>query len=315
MSSVSCKEIGSMSHSELDDFLNSFDTVLTDCDGVLWTGSVAIDGSPEVIQALRKLGKKVIYVTNNSTKSRKEYLTKFTDLGFGGEALDIFTPSYLSALYLKQQNFTKTVYVFGSKGIVNELDEAGIKHIGYGDDPIPENWSVDMAVEIAEGLNKDVGCVIASLTYELSYMKLMKAVSYLDNPDVIFIGTNTDPVFPVQKGCVLPGTGAFVAAVQTAACRKPIILGKPEKYMFEAVMAVHPNIKPERTLMIGDRCDTDILLGKNCGLKTLMVGTGVGTLTEVRKWECEEDEQSKRLVPDFYANKLEELLIHINRNL
>ena len=64
-----------------------------------------------------------------------------------------------------------------------------------------------------------------------------------------------------------------------------------------------------------NRCDTDILLGKNCGLMTLMVGTGVGTLTEVRKWECEEDEQSKRLVPDFYANKLEELLIHINRNL
>ena len=66
-----------------------------------------------------------------------------------------------------------------------------------------------MAVEIAEGLNKDVGCVIASLTYELSYMKLMKAVSYLDNPDVIFIGTNTDPVFPVQKGCVLPGRILF----------------------------------------------------------------------------------------------------------
>ena len=91
MSSVSCKEIGSMSPSELDDFLNSFDTVLTDCDGVLWTGSVAIDGSPEVIQALRKLGKKVIYVTNNSTKSRKEYLTKFTDLGFGGEAVRIYS--------------------------------------------------------------------------------------------------------------------------------------------------------------------------------------------------------------------------------
>ena len=49
------------------------------------------------------------------------------------------------------------------------------------------------------------------------------------------------------------GTGAFVAAVQTAACRAPIILGKPEKYMFEAVTAIHPEIKPERTLMIGDR--------------------------------------------------------------
>ena len=49
------------------------------------------------------------------------------------------------------------------------------------------------------------------------------------------------------------GTGAFVAAVQTAAGRDPIILGKPERYMFEAVMAIHTDIKPERTLMIGDR--------------------------------------------------------------
>ena len=87
MATISCKEISSMSNSELDAFLSSFDTVLTDCDGVLWTGSVAINGSPEVIQALRKLGKKVIYVTNNSTKSRKEYLTKVTELGFGGEAV------------------------------------------------------------------------------------------------------------------------------------------------------------------------------------------------------------------------------------
>ena len=85
MSFVSCKEIGSLSKSELDAFLNSFDTVLTDCDGVLWAGSYAIDGSPEVVQALRKIGKKVIYVTNNSTKSRKEYLKKVTDLGFGGD--------------------------------------------------------------------------------------------------------------------------------------------------------------------------------------------------------------------------------------
>ena len=70
---------------------------------------------------------------------------------------------------------------------------------------MPPNWSLDKAVDVAENLNEDVGCVIASLTYELSFMKLMKAVSYLDNPDVIFLGTNTDPVFPVRKGCVVPG--------------------------------------------------------------------------------------------------------------
>ena len=64
---------------------------------------------------------------------------------------------------------------------------------------------MDVAGEEMQNLNQDVGCVIASLTYELSFMKLMKAVSYLDNPDVIFLGTNTDPVFPIRKGCVVPG--------------------------------------------------------------------------------------------------------------
>ena len=85
MSFVPCKEIDTLTNSEVSAFLNSFDTVLTDCDGVLWRGSVAVEGSPDVIQALRSLGKKVIYVTNNSTKSRREYLKKVTDLGFGGD--------------------------------------------------------------------------------------------------------------------------------------------------------------------------------------------------------------------------------------
>ena len=103
MSFTYCKEIGSLSNSELDDFLNSFDTVLTDCDGVLWTGAYAIDGSPEVVQALRKLGKKVIYVTNNSTKSRKEYLKKATDLGFGGELVSEISFYISDQLHIFQQ--------------------------------------------------------------------------------------------------------------------------------------------------------------------------------------------------------------------
>ena len=70
-----------------------------------------------------------------------------------------------------------------------------------------------------------------------------------------------------------------------------------------------------RSACCRSRADTDILMGKNCGLKTLMVGTGVGTLEEVRKWETVEDEQTKMLVPDFFATKLEELLPHINRNI
>ena len=63
------------------------------------------------------------------------------------------------------------------------------------------------------------------------------------------------------------------------------------------------------------RADTDILLGKNCGLKTLMVGTGIGTLADIRNWEADMDEKTIKLVPEFFATKLDELLPHINRNL
>ena len=57
---------------------------MTDCDGVLWIGTNPIPGSPEMINLFRKLGKRVFYCTNNSTKSRKEYVKKCQDLGFGG---------------------------------------------------------------------------------------------------------------------------------------------------------------------------------------------------------------------------------------
>ncbi len=60
-------------------------------------------------------------------------------------------------------------------------------------------------------------------------------------------------------------------------------MGKPHPAMFEEVRRHHPEIDPARTLMIGDRANTDILLGKNCGLQTLMVGTGVNSLKDIRK--------------------------------
>jgi hypothetical protein len=92
-----CRLFTSMDRSEIRSFLNSFDTIMTDCDGVLWRGNSPIGEAAKVINAFRDLGKSVIYVTNNSTKSRKEFHKKFIDLGFGGdyvrnfkEALKVF---------------------------------------------------------------------------------------------------------------------------------------------------------------------------------------------------------------------------------
>ena len=82
---MATSEIGSWSKSDVSGFLSSFDTVMTDCDGVLYRGTGAIPGSPEMIQKFRDLGKKIVYVTNNSAKVRTEYVQKFKDLGYHAE--------------------------------------------------------------------------------------------------------------------------------------------------------------------------------------------------------------------------------------
>ena len=108
---MACQDLASMSPTEVKTFFDSYDTVLTDCDGVLWKGKFTtlihiffrsfpiniinfinffkkgnnpIEGSPEMIHKFREMGKRVIYVTNNSTKTRKDYVKKCADLGFGG---------------------------------------------------------------------------------------------------------------------------------------------------------------------------------------------------------------------------------------
>ena len=131
----------------------------------------------------------------------------------------------------------------------------------------------------------------------------------------------------------VPGTGSMVAAVATAAGRQPVVLGKPSKFMFEIVARRHPGIVPARTLMIGDRwefvsilcimmysdrvrvhrANTDILLGKNCDLQTLLVGSGVHSLAETRGWEASEDPEQRRMVADFYVDKLGDLLDRVAR--
>jgi len=333
---------------EVESFLDSFDTVLTDCDGVLWEGPDAIQGSPEAINLFRQAGKRVVYVTNNGTKSRREYVKKCQDLGFGGDHKDIFTTSYLCAKYLQNQGFNKKVYLFGNKGVGAELDEAGIAHTGS--DPESDGVSAmgDVANTVGEHMkehSQDIGAVIATYNFHINVAKMAVAASYLENPDVLFIGTNRDPKFPFAKNVVLPGTGAFIKAVEVASGRDATILGKPEKFMFQgvypgegafikavevasgreatilgkpekfmykAISEVH-KIDPSKTIMIGDRADTDILFGKNNGVRTLMVGSGIHGLKDVQDWLSSSEPAKQRLIPEFYLPSLGRLVPHLKK--
>ena len=112
----------------------------------------------------------------------------------------------------------------------------------------------------------------------------------------------------------MPASGSFISAVQTASRREPVILGKPNQVMFEAVKRVCPSIQPDRTLMIGDRADTDVLFGKNSDLITLMVGTGTNSRDDIFEW-CNSNERAiQKLVPDYYSKSLIDVFMTYNRD-
>ncbi|XP_076249469.1 glycerol-3-phosphate phosphatase-like [Calliopsis andreniformis] len=296
-----------LSDEDVEKFLNSFDTVLTDCDGVLWMYMNPLPQAAEVLSSFRTLGKKVFYVTNNSTKTREEYVEKCQALKFEATKEDILCTANLTACYLQDLGFNKKVYLIGSEAIGKELKEVGISYTGVGPDPVTKNVPYNV-------FNKDpeIGAVVVGFDEHFSYPKMVKAASYLNDPAVHFIGTNTDERFPVSDSIIVPGTGSLVRCIESCSERKAVIMGKPEPYMVN-VLKKRFKVNPERTLMIGDRHNTDILLGTRCGFKTLLVLTGVTTLKDVNRWKESECPEEKDFIPDYYINALGDLLPYLEK--
>ncbi|CAG9793898.1 unnamed protein product [Diatraea saccharalis] len=286
------------SKEKVQEFLDSFDTVLTDCDGVLWIENNAIPGSADTINYFRKLGKKIFYVTNNSTKIRSDFAAKAQQLGFIASPEEILSTAYLVAHYLKGIGFTKKVYLLGSNGIGEELKAVGIHHIGIGPDPVKP----DFKSMPPSALDPEVGAVVVGFDEHVSYPKFMKAASYLSSEECLFVATNTDERFPKSDSIVVPGTGTLVRAVETCSERKALVLGKPHEYVRKFLESC--GLNPARTLMIGDRCNTDIELGVRCGFQTLLVLTGVTSKNDLEKIRNEK----KPPLPDVVLPKLGDLL-------
>lgn len=216
--------------------------------GVLWMYNNAISGSADVINKFKENGKKVFFVTNNSTKTREEFLSKAHKMSFNVDYGDIVSTAFAAANYLKHIDFKAKVFVVGSSGITQELDAVGIRHIGLGPDILTTPIS-----DLVDNFNPDpeVGAVVVGFDEHFSFPKLFKASSYLGNSDILFIATNTDERFPMPH-CVMPGTGSIVNSVITASDRKPILMGKPNPNICEGLVK-ELGVPREKILMIGDR--------------------------------------------------------------
>lgn len=245
-----------------------------DLDGTVYRGSERIESAIRFIQQLQKKQRDCFFVTNNSSKTSKQYRDLLKEMGLHVQEQSIYSSAIATAKYVKRHFPNGRVQLIGSEGLRNALQQEQI--VTTKDD------------------NPDV--VVIGLDVEINYDKLSKACLAIQNGAQL-IGTNEDVKFPTEKGFV-PGNGSFVHLVASVTSVKPIFMGKPSSVLLEMIQEDF-HLSKEEMVMIGDNYDTDIMSGFQFGCDTIHVNTGV-TSTEVV--------QSKKQLPTYCIENLEELL-------
>ena len=253
-------------------------TFVFDLDGVIYRGEQPLPGAVATTETLRRLGHQVYFFTNNSSKTRTFYLEKLQRMGINTDVEHIMTSAYATALYLLEHSAQDApVFVIGESGLREELQAAGIRLV-----------EAEEAEYVVVGIDK-----------KFCYDTLVKAQNAIFR-GAKFIATNPDTSFPLENGRVIAGNGALVAAIQTASGVEPVMIGKPATpAMHEILELAHAT--PEDTVVIGDRLDTDILVGKRIGTVTVLVLTGIATERDVETARPE-------VRPDIVVKTLPEML-------
>ncbi|MFA6665052.1 MAG: HAD-IIA family hydrolase [Armatimonadota bacterium] len=236
-------------------------TFVFDLDGVVYRGNDPIPSAVATIKTLGQLGHQVYFFTNNATKSRTSFVEKLRNMNVITDEDHVMTSAYAAALYLNEQDAGgKTAYAVGEYGLKQELSHIGMTLV---DDPI----------------GKKVDYVVAGLDRGFTYDKLNKAQQAILS-GAKFIATNTDSTLPLEAGALAPGGGSIVAAIQTAAGVEPTVIGKPAMPAIQELLKI-AKAAPKETVMVGDRLETDILVGNRAGTITVFVLTGISTKEEM----------------------------------
>jgi 4-nitrophenyl phosphatase len=245
-----------------------------DMDGVLYRGKQALPGVNELIAALEARGIPYLFATNNSTATPADYVARMAGYGVTVAETHIQTSATATRDYLKR-----------------ELPEQS-RLLVIGADALGVQLQTDTTFALTDDPNDDVAAVVAGLDQAFTYDRLARAMAAIRN-GARFIATNGDATLPVEDG-VLPGAGSVIAAIATASGKQPTVIGKPETLMMTTGVA-QLGASASRTIMIGDRLDTDILAAERAGLTTALVLTGVTT---------RDDLSGSEIVPDYVFTDL-----------
>jgi len=230
----------------------SYNGIILDVDGTVVHGDEPIRGAAEGLAAVERAGLDRVFLSNNPTKRPAAYESRFASAGFDVDREEVFTAGTITTNYLSSEHADDQLFVIGDPGLDSQLLAADLT---LTDDP-----------EAADAL-------VASMDWEFGYETLVDAIVALDRP-IPFIGTDPDMLIP-QTGYNIPGTGAMLHAIEGVTDREvDVICGKPSPLARRTVLD-YLDCPPEACLIVGDRLDTDIELGTEAGMTSVVVRTGV----------------------------------------
>ena len=228
---------------------------LLDMDGTVYLGNRLIEGSDGFVNACRKGGKRLLFLTNNSSRDRSEYSRKLSGMGISAEPSEVLTSGEATAVYLADSTTYRRVYVLGTESLRAEFESSGF-----------------------ELESNDPEAVVVGFDMELTYDRLRRACYHIRN-GVPFFATHPDINCPTEEGPI-PDCGSILMAIEASTGLKPKIIGKPHREMVDSALA---KMKLDRSsvAMVGDRLYTDVAMGKDAGITSVLVLSGEATLEDV----------------------------------
>ncbi len=232
--------------------MTDYEAAILDVDGTIVRGDDPLPGAADGVRALEAAGCSRLLFSNNPTRGSDHYGEKLAPHGIDVDPNTVLTSATVSAEYLAATHPDERVYLVGGERLEAILEEAAVELTTDPD-----------AAEV----------VLGSFDKNFSFGTLWEALRALEG-DVPFYGTDPDATIPIDDG-EIPGSGAILAAMEAVAGREPdAILGKPSSVAAAAAMD-RLNADPTKTLVVGDRLDTDIALGNRAGMETALVLTGI----------------------------------------
>ena len=221
---------------------------LLDMDGTVYLGSRLLPGSLDFLRYLGETGRDHLFLTNNSSRNAQYYAQKLTKLGWPAQPDEILTSGEATALYLGGLKPAARVYLLGTPDLETEFAAHGF---------------------VLTDENPDY--VVLGFDMTLTYDKLVRACD-LVRGGVPFIATHPDLNCPTETGYI-PDCGAMTALITASTGVTPKVIGKPNREIIDAMFRKKP-VRRDQVAMVGDRLYTDIVMGHNAGVTSVLVLSG-----------------------------------------